>query len=219
MTHIQAFLTHLIAGVVPVYFVILIAALGLANQIVKVAKWTAAQNLTEGIARGVLKIPVVGTWIATVPILGDVLHFIANPAVGPLPPTLLQRLKKPDGTIVKAAAILLIPALLFTGCGFGTCLLGKLKASYQTLLVDVAEALATTAWEAALAEIATSAGSDMTTCAVQSVQAYEAKKVAAKAATSKVPKSEIMIPPVLDHANQYLKGHPKVVCAQGRVAS
>lgn len=91
--HLRTALLYRISDVVPVWFVVSMVMAGIVNQAVRLAKWTSAERGMELVARFVLKIPAVGTFIAAVPLLGDLLHYIANDASN-LPPTARMRFRR-----------------------------------------------------------------------------------------------------------------------------
>ena len=104
---VHAFLVFKLVGVVPVYFPFFVTLLGVANQLVKVAKWTTAERVIELGCRMILKIPAVGVFITAIPLLGDLLRAMANDTEN-LPPTLLSRIKSAKKPSVPPAAVALL---------------------------------------------------------------------------------------------------------------
>lgn len=98
---VQTWLLYRVEGVVPVWAFVIIGLAKMIHQWVKVQKWTSAQNDIELIFRFILKLPIIGVWIAAVPFLGSFLKELANDP-DKLPPTFSERVKKIKAKKAKA---------------------------------------------------------------------------------------------------------------------
>jgi hypothetical protein len=217
---LKAMMLFKIIGIVPVYFPVGLLAAAMLNQAIKVAQWTTAQRGIELAFRAVLKIPVVGVWLATIPLLGALLHYLANDTAN-LPPTFMMRIRAkkakaaapPVATPPAVVILFLVGLTALSGCGFGTCLLGKLKASQEALIADVASTLPTQNWEAALTGLVPIAGEAAVDCTVQAIVTYEQQKQAAIAARSTTPPhADIIASQTLVHGQTWLAKHPAKSC-------
>lgn len=218
LTKLHSLLTYSIGGA-PLWLPTAIVLLAVTSQAVKVAKWTKAERLVQLVALGILKSPFVGAYIAMIPLLGDILHYIANDSEN-LPPTLVMRIrgkvppKAPPAPPSTTVAVLIF-SMLLNGCGFGTCILGKLKSSYQTVVEEAAVALVSADYTALLAQLATEAGADVVSCSVQAIVAYEQSKQHKPADGAHL---KAMPNAVLDHGRVWLSMQKPTACVPRRAS-
>jgi hypothetical protein len=120
---------------------IFLIALLVGNQIIAWAKWTKAQDLLQGLARLVLKIPLLAPVIARFPFVGWALTHLAGPEEGVERRTLLGT-KKGEPPPSGAAVVLVFAALgmLLAGAGCG-------GATTAYRVIDSATALGRTGFD------------------------------------------------------------------------
>jgi hypothetical protein len=122
-----------------------------------------------------------------------------------------DKVEQPDGSSLRVLLpILLVPMLALQGCGFGTCMLGKLSANAQPLIEEVTVDLTSADYVALLAQLGTTVGSDLVTCTVQSIVAYEQSKQQKAPAGAKAAAQNL----VLTHGQIWLNSKKPFACAE-----
>lgn len=197
MTALHNFFMYPLGGI-PLWAPLSIAFLLMANAAVRAAKWTSAQDAIQLTARFLLKLPAMGAVIASFPLLGEVLHFIADDAER-LPPTLTMRArgkmppKSPPPPSAGATVAMLM--LCFFACAhvksvlidFGKCEMGQVPDALGNVLSDVNKTLGgeSPSWQSDMEALGKKAGMDAVNCAVAAVLHDLAAKHAALDATGR----------------------------------
>jgi hypothetical protein len=98
-----------------------LVALLVGNQIISWAKWTKAQDLLQGLARLVLKIPVLAPVLARSPLIGWAITHVAGPEEGVERRTIIGT-KKGEPPPSGAAVVLVLAAIgmMLAGSGCAT---------------------------------------------------------------------------------------------------
>jgi hypothetical protein len=189
----------------PVWVWLLVVVIGIGNEIVNRAKWTAAQSIFQGIGAFLLWVPVLGPVLAKFPVLGALLLRMAakDPEAGKMP--------LPTGT---PPTVMLPFFMLFalTACGAAgrawlRCELNALPQTSQGAISCVTGALGSQGdWQSVLIGCGTSLLPSQLNCVVAAIAAAGGDKVSVDGAKS----------PIVERAQIWLNAHGGVpkACAE-----
>lgn len=165
-------------GGYPLWGILLGVLIVVGTAAVRAAKWTTAQDAIQITARFLLKFPMMGPLIASFPVIGEVLHFIADD-VDNLPPTLTMRAMGKVPPKAPPPAVVAVIALCFFACAhvkaalidFGKCELGQAPAILTGLIGEVDKTLGGQSpnWAEDMEALGKKAGMEAINCAVASV--------------------------------------------------